>query len=123
MAIEEFQAALRRALNDSGRTQSWLGAEAARAEGRADPYSQAVVSSWFNDPSPGLSPRQVFAIEEALGVEPGMLSRLLGYLPASAKSVVATPDAIAADPDLSPVGRRVLLAAYQELVDHGADRR
>lgn len=48
---------VRRLLADSGRSQPWLGAEVAHREGRADPYSQAVVSGWLN--GQGLNPRRV----------------------------------------------------------------
>lgn len=111
---ERFGVMLDQLLQERKRGRSWLGAEVARIEGSDEPISGASVSKWVggNPPAPG----RVFAIEEALDIEPGMLSRLLGYLPADARSVTTTADAIAADPALTPLARRALLAAYREFV-------
>lgn len=113
-------AAMRKALADMGRSQSWLGAEVARLEGRPDPYSQASVSDWLLGAN-AMTPSQVFAVEQALQMRPGTLSRELGYLPMTSRSARSVPDAIAADPKLTAMGRRVVLAVYEELVDGGPD--
>ena len=63
----------------------------------------------------------MFSIEAALLVRPGLLSQMLGYLPPSTRLSVSVPEAINADPGLTDSGRRALLAAYQQLVDHGAE--
>lgn len=117
---EAVLAAIRKRLDDMGRSQSWLGAEVARLEGRAEPYSQSAVNLWLSGKSE-LSPTQVFALERVLQLRPGSLSRRLGYLPVTARSFTSVRDAVEHDPGLGPVGRRVLLAAYEELVDHGPD--
>jgi transcriptional regulator with XRE-family HTH domain len=58
------------------------------------------------------APDQVFAIEEALELPPGSLSRKLGYLPVGSSSVLAAVDA---DPKLSPKARRLLEVTYRSL--------
>lgn len=55
----------------------------------------------------------VFAIEEALGREPGELSALLGYLPVGARNPRSVLDAIAADIHLDPKSKDMLRAAYR----------
>jgi hypothetical protein len=111
-ARQELGKALRMALESVGRSQSWLGAEVAHSEGRADPYSQAVVSDWLNGVV-DLPPHRLFIIERVLGKKPGSLSRIAGYLPLDARSVVTVPDAIAVDNTLTEEGRHVVLAAYR----------
>lgn len=121
----EVAAAIRQRLAELDRSLSWLGAEVARVMGRADPFSQATVSKWLTVPwasersTAGMSPAQVFAAEQALGMRPGTLSRSLGYLPTSSRSARTVPEAIDADPKLTALGRRVLAATYEELVSAG----
>ncbi len=80
----EFGDALRRQIE--GRSQREFGDKVARAEGRVDangthlPYSQQQVSFWLSGQQEP-NPRQAFAIERALGLRPGSLSHLLGYVP------------------------------------------
>lgn len=57
-------------------------------------------------------PQGVFALEEALKLRPGELSRHLGFVPVDAAGSVV--EAIEADPDLSSEARRHLLALYRE---------
>ena len=117
---DPFAAAVRRRLDDMGRTQSWLGAEIARLLDRGDPFSQAAISNYLMGkvtPEPAVT----FANEQALQVRAGSLSRLLGYLPAGTRSARSVPDAIADDPGLGDTARLALLAAYQQLVDHRTD--
>lgn len=115
----EFGQAVDRLLTEQGRGRSWLGAEVARIEGSDEPISGTSVSKWVGGNPP--NPRRVFAIEEALGARPGSLSRLLGYLPSSSRSVRSVPAAIDADLRLTVVGRRVLLKVYEEFVADGPD--
>lgn len=115
-----FAAAIRRRLDEMGRTQSWLGAEIARQLGRDDPFSQAAISNYLMGKVIP-DPPTVFALEQVLQLRAGTLSRLLGYLPASSRSARSVEDAIAADPRLNEVGRRAVLAVYQQLVDQGTD--
>lgn len=103
---------VRSALSDAGHGQAWLGQEVARIEGRSEPYSQGRVSQWLAEIE-RQPPARVFAIEEALEMPAGALSRLLGYLPASAVPAMSVPAAIEADRRLDGMGRSVLLAAYR----------
>lgn len=120
MSQDEFGEAIRARLNEMGRSQEWLGAEIARITGRAKPYSQNAVSAWITGDNQ--APVQVvFAIEQILQLRAGTLSRLLGFLPLTTRSARSVPDAIDADPKLSAMGRRVVLAVYEELVDGGPD--
>ena len=107
----DFSDALRTQL--VGRSQTEFGATVADCEGRSAPYSQSQVSDWMNGKEP--SPSQVFAIEEALRLRPGTLSRILGYLPVSARNITSVPDALAADPALDVESRNALLASYRVL--------
>lgn len=116
----QLGAVVRRRLTEMDRTQEWLGAEVSTVQGRPNGYKQATVSGWLagiNRPDPD----QVFAIERALAMRPGSLSRMLGYVPAGTTEPSGSRQALADDPLLSEVGRRTLLAAYEQLVDHGAD--
>lgn len=114
-------AAAIRAARDQ-RTQEWLGGEVARVEGRREAYGQNTVAGWESGRS-ALKPKKVFAIEKALGVPPGSISRLAGYLPSAAKPSRTVAEAIAADHDLSPDQREDLLAQYQGMVARTRARR
>lgn len=64
--------------------------------------------------------REVFKIEQALGVPSGGLSHLLGYLPVGAYDV---EQAILTDPHLADADRGVLLGTYRSLSRAELDRR
>jgi hypothetical protein len=119
MSRAEFGAALRKRLNEMDRSQEWLGAEAARLEGREKPYIQQTVGHWINGTAEP-SPPATFAIEKALQLRAGTLSRALGYLPPDSRSATTVKDAVAADPKLTASGRRILAKVYEELVDGAA---
>lgn len=108
--------AIERALADQGRSQGWLGSEVARIEGRANPYSQPATSEWLakitNQP-----PGRIFLIEQALSMKEGTLSRLLGFLPTSARPVRTVVEAIAADPRLTEKERRILTQVYEAALE------
>ncbi len=102
-----FGEALRRALAAAGTSQRDLATELGLS-------SQSVVSQWISgthEPSPS----RVFAVEEALHLAPGTLSRLLGYLPLEAVPALDVPAAVAADPALSAQNRAAVLAVYEVL--------
>lgn len=120
MSSDEFGSAVRARLKEMGRSQEWLGAEVARLTDRDAPYRQASVWAWIEGENPAPA-EVVFAMEVALQLRSGTLSRLLGYLPVTSRSARTVPDAIAADPKLTAMGRRVVLAVYEELVDGGPD--
>lgn len=120
MSRAAFGEAIRDRLHEMKKSQRWLGQEVARLEGRGDAYTQQTVATWLSG-SAEPAPRTVFAVEVALSVKPGSLSRLLGYLPPSTRSATSVRDAIGADPKLTAMGRRVLAAAYEQLVDDGPE--
>lgn len=93
-------------------TQKWLGDRIG--------VSQSIINNWLQgDRLP--SPWRVFDMERALDLQPGSLSRVLGYLPASARSVVTVEDAIRADATLTARHRDALLAMYRALSDPGKE--
>jgi transcriptional regulator with XRE-family HTH domain len=79
--------------------------------------TQSTISAWINGRSEP-EPVTVFAVEEAIGVSPGFLSRLLGYLPLS---VVGAPpnveEAIARSHEIDDTGRRLVLSVWNTLVE------
>lgn len=102
------------ALQRLGKNQAWLGAQVAALEERGNPYSQPAVSDWLARIDEQL-PGRVFDIEQALGVKPGVLSRLLGFVPADSRPAKTVEAAIDADPLLDDRGRRLLKAMLAEL--------
>jgi transcriptional regulator with XRE-family HTH domain len=115
---EVFRRALRQAREDAGLSQ--------RALARAVNVSPGAVWQWERDED-GTVPRLDMAtrLEQILKLEPGHLSRLLGYVPATAEpgtmtSVVA---AARADPRLGDSERELLIAVYRELVRQSASKR
>lgn len=94
------------------RTQAWLGQRVAQIEGRESPYSQPTAGVWINHPEK-LPPARMFAIEQALDLPPGSLSRLLGYVPADTAPASTVEGAIEADADLTRAERRMLVSAYR----------
>lgn len=79
--------------------------------------TQSAVSAWESGEAEP-SPETVFHLERRLDVRPGQLSKHLGYVPAGTKrsQSVRTPEAIQDDPDLDDFAKRVLIAAYRELL-------
>ena len=77
--------------------------------------TQSSVSGWINgkyEPAPGT----VFTIERCLGVEPGALSRPLGYLPVEpAASTMSVEGAIAESPLLDDEDKVALAGMYRAL--------
>jgi transcriptional regulator with XRE-family HTH domain len=115
---EVFRRALRQAREDAGLSQ--------RALARAVDVSPGAVWQWERDED-GTIPRldMTTRLEQILKLEPGHLSRLLGYVPATAEpgtmtSVVA---AARADPRLDDSERELLIAVYRELVRQSASKR
>jgi transcriptional regulator with XRE-family HTH domain len=84
--------------------------------------TRAAVNDWCRGRSIP-APETVFAIEAALELPPGDLSRTLGYLPLSVLpegTVPTVAEAIASDPALDDRARYLLLSLYQALTDpHG----
>lgn len=86
--------------------------------------SQGGIGMWETGASVPATPEDLFEVEEALELDPGSLSRHLGYVPATLAGnprvgrgradVVA---AITSDPRLTTSNRRVLVNVYQEFVN------
>jgi transcriptional regulator with XRE-family HTH domain len=115
---EVFRRALRQAREDAGLSQ--------RALARAVSVSAGAVWQWERDED-GTVPRldMTTRLEQVLKLEPGHLSRLLGYVPATAEqgSITSVVAAARADPRLDDSERELLIAVYRELVRQSAAKR
>jgi hypothetical protein len=97
------------------RTQEWLGAAVAGQEGRDEAYNQNTVAGWESGRY-ALKPAKLFAIEAALGVPPGSLSQLAGYVPVGTVAARSVADAVEADPGLSVEQKEDLVAQYEGML-------
>lgn len=111
--LRKFGEALDRALGD--RPHAWLGKEVADRIGRPTPITGSAVGQWISGKTEPTGPETVFAIEAAVGVKPGTLSRLLGYLPTTAKDMTSVADAIAVDTRLDDDARSLLRVVYDQV--------
>lgn len=109
---EAFLEAMRQAIADSGLS---LPRIAERLGDYGITTTGDTVSLWQRGRQ-RIRPDELFALERTLDVRPGSLSRLLGYVPADMKPARTVPEAIEADPRLTELGRRTLLAAYRAAV-------
>ena len=105
-----FREALQQALDDARMS--------ARGLARALGMSPASVSKWVREKTTP-APDTVARAEKLLEVEPGTLSRPLGYVvidePGDSRASSVTK-AAKSDPRLGPREQAVLLAVYRELV-------
>jgi transcriptional regulator with XRE-family HTH domain len=115
---EVFRRALRQAREDCGLSQ--------RALAKAIGVTPGAVWQWERDDG-GTVPRPdaTIRLEQALKLEPGQLSRLLGYLPATTEPppTAGVVEAAKADPRLGDSERELLIAVYRELVRQSAAKR
>jgi len=104
-----FRRALRRAREAVGESQSGLSQKLG--------LSRSAVWQWENGETVP-APDNVAAVEQALQLQPGSLSRLLGYLPAGAveREMISVIEALEADPKLRERERELLAAMYRQLV-------
>lgn len=82
--------------------------------GRIVDASQASVSGWVGgryEPPPA----KVFAMERLLGLEPGGLSRPLGYVPVDTDETPSVETAITESTTLDDEGKGLLLAVHRAL--------
>jgi hypothetical protein len=81
------------------------------------PARQASVSQWTTGQVEPVR-HVVYAMERLLNLQPGLLSRHLGYLPTFAVSIspVDVETALLADDRLTPDQRQLLLATYRTLI-------
>lgn len=105
---ETFGRELRAARKAKGMTQTDL----ANLVGVSQP---AIAGYELATSAPGV--QETFALENALEVKPGALSKHLGFLPAEALrgGVSSVRRAIEEDPALDPADRKALLATYERL--------
>jgi transcriptional regulator with XRE-family HTH domain len=111
---EAFRQTLRRARRTCGLSQRTVGEAVGRTgsavwqweEGRGAPDHATVTK-----------------LEEVLGLEPGSLGKLLGYVSAGADGPVSVIEALNADPRLNDNGRELLTSVYRWLVRQGAGER
>jgi transcriptional regulator with XRE-family HTH domain len=107
---EAFRQALRHARERRALTQ--------RALSRIIGLTNSAVWQWEEGKAIP-RPEIVAKLEAALDLGPGVLSRLLGYLPITAPPDKATMDvleALQADPKLGDRERKLLATIYRELV-------
>jgi transcriptional regulator with XRE-family HTH domain len=107
---EAFRHALRHAREQRGLTQ--------RALSRSIGLTNSAVWQWEQGKAVP-RPEIVAKLEAALDLGPGVLSRLLGYLPITQPPDKATMDvleALQADPKLGERERKLLATIYRELV-------
>jgi transcriptional regulator with XRE-family HTH domain len=112
---EVFRRALRQAREDCGLSQ--------RALAKVIDVSAGAVWQWERNEGGTLPrPEVTIRLEQALKLEPGQLSRLLGYLPATTEPVLTTGvvEAARTDPRLGDSERELLIAVYRELVRQSA---
>lgn len=106
-----FGAALAKRRRDLALSQTALG----QALGG---IGQSAVSQWECGETQA-RPEHVYAAEEVLGLTPGTLSRLLGYLPPSTLALTApghVREAIRRDPLLTEREKRSFLSLYDAIV-------
>lgn len=115
--------AIREARTARGQSQPELGAEVARRVGRAEVFSQNMVSFWEHGQRV-IPPPVLMAIEDALELRPGTLTRHYDYIRLGAEVRDFTvADAIARDVDLTPRQRKELTAAWEAMVERTTARR
>lgn len=116
--LREFGRAVEALLN--GRPRGWLGAEVARIiDDTRAPFTASAVTQWIDGETEPTRDK-VFAIEAALKVAPGTLSRILGYLPVTAVAARSVPDAIRADRTLPEEARGLLLKVYETFLNNSS---
>lgn len=111
--LKDFGEELARAMTVRGMTHRQLGDEL----GGVTP---SAISAWKSGAAEPSS-RTVFAIERALQLPPGHLSRHLGYLPVDGKRSAdsSVEESVLIDPLLDDVQKRGLLALYRVFIEDG----
>ncbi len=106
-ADDEDKRAIAEALRDHD------GPEQRKAIAAALGVTVSQVSRWFRGLD-RMTPRQVFATESALGLDPGELSAAAGFAPLG--DTVSVAVAIGADHRLAERDRRILRLLHREMV-------
>ena len=114
--VAEGRVAFGRLLAEALRSRRMKQEDLARLLGT----TQSSVSGWINgkyEPAAGT----VFTVEQALGIEPGSLSRPLGYLPVEpAARPVSVESAITQSPYLDDDAKAALSTLYRVLASRSA---
>jgi hypothetical protein len=76
--------------------------------------TQSSFAHWLRGQSEPSRP-EVLTLEEICEVEPGYLSRHLGWIPVAADPETTVEQLILADPDLTDASRTILLALLEKL--------
>lgn len=85
--------------------------------------SNKAINNWERGDSPP-KPPTIFGLERALGVQPGHLSRHLGFVPLDADALECTVDAaISGDERLTADQREALRNTYRLFITQGSDGR
>lgn len=108
---EAFSAALRAAMASAGITEVTDLARRGQAVG-IDRHGQ-TFSTWVHGSEP--SRGEVLALEVLLGVEPGHLSRHLGWVPVGVDPSVTIEQMILAEPDLTAAQKQALLTLLESM--------
>jgi len=106
-----FSAALRAAMAAAGINEVADLARRGQAAG-IDRHLQ-TFNTWANGAEP--SRGEVLALEMLLGVEPGHLSRHLGWVPVFADPNVTIEQLILAEPDLTDAQKQALLTLLESM--------
>lgn len=77
--------------------------------------TQGTISGWVTGKSEPETPEKAFAVERALDLQPGTLSRHLGYVPPDLDAVMTVEAAVLHDSLLDDQNKRGILALYKEL--------
>jgi transcriptional regulator with XRE-family HTH domain len=114
--------AIRAALEERNLSQRELGAAVAHIEGQPA-YPQSTVGAWLQGKA-YLRPSRVFAIERVMGMRPGTLAKLDGYLPLTSTAPPTTvEEALAADPDITSSQAVMLAAGVEAMRNQTRERR
>ena len=108
--LEAFGRALAASLAARGLTS---GALLYLSAGKTIEGQRGSVTNWLKGKSEPSRPK-VLAMEQFLGLEPGTLSRHLGWLPVEADGLPTPEAAILADAGLLAAQKQILLAALQD---------
>lgn len=113
MATEAQRATFRLALQKARNEAQMSQRELATAVG----VSPGTIAQWETGDTAPRADRTI-ELEGALGIEGGLFSRLLGYLPVGPQetAVMSVLEAIEADPRLGDRERELLAAMYRQLV-------
>jgi len=107
--MSPFQEALTRAMGNLSQV------EVARKAGIAP----STLSTWLS--GGGAKPDQVFAVERALNLPPGDLSRHLGYIPVSEQPLASVEAAVEADEVISAPQKDALVFLYTHFRSRSED--